>query len=221
MFCECHDIVVRYGRTVVLDVRRLTIPAGRITTVVGPNGAGKTTLLEVLALLRRPTRGQVSLWGRPAEPSDREIQKKIVMVMHPGYMFRGAVWHNVMYGLRARGTRRSEARLRAADALKMVGMSDFAHRNVADLSAGERQRVNLARAIAIGPQAVLLDEPSANVDTRTVALIRKLLSRLSKEQGTTVIHTSPGNSQLHDIADGVVYMEAGRILKNDERPSDN
>jgi ABC-type multidrug transport system ATPase subunit len=103
----------------------------------------------------------------------------------------------------------------------MVGMSDFAHRNVVDLSAGERQRVNLARAVAIGPEAVLLDEPSANVDTRTVALIRNLLRRLSQEQGTTVIHTSPGNSQLHDIADRVVYIEAGRILKSDERPSDN
>ena len=99
----------------------------------------------------------------------------------------------------------------------MVGMSDFAHRNVADLSAGERQRVNLARAIAIGPQGLLLDEPVANVDTRNIALIRDLLARLRDEKGTTIVHTSPGNGLLHDIADRVVHIEAGRVVSSDAR----
>ena len=209
MFCECSDILVRYGRTVVLDVKRLIIPAGQITAVVGPNGAGKTTLLEVISLLRAPTAGRISLWGKLAKPSDQQLRRKVVMVMHPGYMFRGDVWANLTYGLKARGIDSTEAQRRADSALKMVGLSDFAHRNARSLSAGERQRVNLARAIVIGPEAILLDEPVANVDAQTVELIRNLLCRLRDELGTTIIHTSPGNGQLQDIVDQVVPLAAG------------
>jgi len=217
MFCECRNLTVRRGPALVLDMERLGIRAGRITAVVGPNGAGKTTLLEVLALLRRPTSGQLKLWGRPASPDDRELRRKVVMVMHPGYMFRGSVWRNLMYGLKARGLRGKEARSRAAEALKMVALAGFAHRHAADLSAGERQRVNLARALAIGPEAILLDEPAANVDTRTVEVVRELLTRLRDDRNVTIIHTSPGDSQLRAIADQVVRLEAGKVQQADEQ----
>ena len=217
MFCECTNLTVRRGPALVLDIERLGIRAGRITAVVGPNGSGKTTLLEVLALLRRPTSGQLKLWGRPASPDDRELRRKVVMVMHPGYMFRGSVWRNLMYGLKARGLAGKEARSRAAGALKMVALPDFAHRHAADLSAGERQRVNLARALAIGPEAILLDEPVANVDTQTVEVVGELLRHLRDERDVTIIHTSPGDSQLRTIADRVVRLEAGKVQEADER----
>lgn len=217
MFCECTNLTVRRGPALVLDIERLGIRTGRITAVVGPNGSGKTTLLEVLALLRRPTSGQLKLWGRPASPGDREMRRKVVMVMHPGYMFRGSVWRNLLYGLKARGLAGRQARSRAAEALKMVALPDFAHRHAADLSAGERQRVNLARALAIRPEAILLDEPVANVDTQTVEVVGELLRRLRDERDVTIIHTSPGDSQLRTIADRVVRLEAGKVQEADER----
>ncbi|MHC4717320.1 MAG: ATP-binding cassette domain-containing protein, partial [Planctomycetota bacterium] len=181
MFCECSHIRVRRGRAVVLDVDRLEIPDGRVTAVVGPNGSGKTTLLEVLALLRRH-RGELRLWGQPARRGDRALQRRVVMVMHPGYLFRGSVWDNVLYGPRARGMDRRGASARADEALKMVGLPGFADRRARDLSAGERQRVNLARAIAVGADALLLDEPAANVDARSVQVIGDLLARLRHER---------------------------------------
>ncbi len=212
MFFECHDILVRFARATVLDVKHLAVPAGKITAVVGPNGAGKTTLLEVMALLRRPARGSVSLWGRDARVGNRDLQRKVVMVMHPGYMFRGSVLDNLAYGPRARGVSRKQARDRANGALKMVGMSDFAQRSAADLSAGERQRVNLARAVAAGAQALLLDEPAANVDSQTVEAIAGLLMRLRDEQGITIVHTSPADNQFHGITDHAVELADGRVV---------
>ena len=212
MFCECNNIVVRYGSAVVLDVEHLVIPAGWITAISGPNGAGKTTLLEVMALLRRPSRGQLSIWGEQIPPRpDRSLRQEIVMVMHAGYMFRGDVGLNVMYGLKARGLRRKEAKARAAQALDMVGLSGMARRDVASLSAGQRQRVNLARAIAIGPRAILLDEPCANMDSKTIEAISDILRKFRDERGTTIVHTCPADGQLQKISNKVVELVAGKI----------
>ena len=208
MFCSCRNIQVRFGSQTVLDVDRLDLEAGRITAVVGPNGAGKTMLLEVLALLKRPDAGTLTLWGRPSDQADR---RSVVMTMHPGYMFRGSVGRNVRYGLRARGEGRVAARQRAREALELVGLGDFARRNVAGLSAGERQRVNLARAIALAPRALLLDEPTANVDTQAVAFVASALSRL-RDDGTTIVHVSPVDSVLADITERTIMLDRGRIV---------
>lgn len=209
--------MVRYGHTVVLDVEDLAIPAGKITGIVGHNGAGKTTLLEVMALLRRATRGRISLWGQAARPGDRKLQRKVVMVMHSGYMFRGRVWDNVMYGLKARGMGAKESASRAAQALETVELSEFARQDVAGLSAGQRQRINLARAIAIGPRAILLDEPSANVDLRTIEIICNLLCQLRDEQATTIVHTCPVGYQLRDVTDQLVELTDGQVQNNGKR----
>ena len=216
MFCQCHNLQVRYGRTVVLDLEELVIPDGRITGIVGPNGAGKTTLLEVMALLRRPTRGQLTLWGQPARRDDRKLQRKVVMVMHAGYMFRGSVLDNVLFGLKARGLSRTQAKLRAAEALEVVDLSEFARRDAAELSAGQRQRVNLARAIAIQPRAILLDEPSANVDARTVDIICALLRRLRDQRATTIVHTCPVGYQLREVTDQFVELTNGHVQNNNK-----
>jgi tungstate transport system ATP-binding protein len=212
MFCECSDLVVRYGDATVLNVKRLELPAGKIIAVVGPNGAGKTTLLEVLSLLRQPTAGRISLWGRPADAADADLQRKVVMVMHPAYMFRGSVRDNVVYGLHARGTRGHKARDLATQVLEGVGMADRASQSAASLSAGERQRVNLARAVVLRPEALLLDEPTANVDTATIEVIAALLVRLRDQLGTTIVHASPSNGGLQEISDQVVRLAAGRVL---------
>ena len=211
MFCECRDILVRYDKAAVLDVKRLDIPSGKISAIVGANGAGKTTLLEVMGLLRRPVRGSIKLWGSPGQTGNRKLQSKVVMVMHPGYMFRGTVWDNVMYGLKARGVTRKEARNRVEEALKLVGMENFSHRSASELSAGERQRINLARAVVLRPKAMLFDEPTANVDSQTVAVIRSLFKRLRDEMGVTLVHTSPADSQLEDISDLTCELTNGNV----------
>jgi len=213
MFCECRDVQVSYGSTTVLDAEHLAIPTRRTTAVVGHNGSGKTTLLEVLALLRKPTRGTLTIWGKPAETGNRGLRSGIVMVMHPGYLFRGTVWDNVLYGLHARRVRRKESWRRAVDALEMVDLAAFARRDIRELSAGERQRVNLARAIVIRPRALLLDEPTANVDTRSVGVLHHILRQLRDERGTTIVHTSPADNELEDVTDHTVELVEGRVIE--------
>ena len=202
--------MVRYNGRIVLDVRELGFPKEEIIAVVGPNGAGKTTLLEVMAMLRRPNRGQLRLWGKPAKLNDRQVQRTVVMVMHSGYMFGRRVWDNVNYGLKARGVRAKEARIRVAEALKMLDLSALAQRDVDSLSAGERQKVNLARAIAVRPDALLLDEPTANTDSQVSALISDLLIQL-RERGTTIVHTSPAPSKLLKISDRIIELKNGQV----------
>ena len=209
MFCECRNIIKHYDGRCVLNVPELVLPAGKITAIVGANGSGKTTLLEIMALLTRPDGGTLRPWGAPAEFANAQARQSVVMVMHPGYMFRGDVWHNMMFGLKARGVPHADAQTRARDALAMVGLLDFAHRSAATLSAGERQRVNIARALAVQPRAMLFDEPVVNVDTQSVDIIRGLLVRLRDTQGTTIVHTSASGDALEDISDTMVRMVAG------------
>ena len=208
-FCELIDVRKSYAGQVVLDIPRLALEAGRITGVVGPNGSGKTTLLQIAALLLRPDAGHVRIWDKAARCGDRHLRETVVMVMHPGLMFRGTVGSNVLYGLRARGVSRKEAARRAAAALEAVGMSGFARRGPVGLSAGERQRVNLARAIALKPEALLLDEPTANVDTTCVQVVQRVLAELRGE-GATIVHTSPATNGLEPITDDVVHLNRGR-----------
>ncbi len=96
MFCKCRDITLSFDKTMLLNIDQFDIPDGKITAIVGANGTGKTTLLEIISLLRSPNSGTVQLWDKPALPGDRQLQNKLVMVMHPGYMFRGSVWDNVI-----------------------------------------------------------------------------------------------------------------------------
>ena len=206
MFCRARDLRVRRGGRDVLAVDAFDAPAGAVTAVVGPNGAGKTTLLHVLALLRRPDAGHVEILGRRARGLDPALRKQVVLVAHPGYLFHGSVRSNVLYGLRARRVPRGEAADRAVEALADVGLADFARRDAATLSAGERQRVNLARAIVLRPPGLLLDEPTANVDTATVAVIHRVLERLRDEHRVSVIHTTPAMNHLADLTDHVVHL---------------
>ncbi len=95
----------------------------------------------------------------------------------------------------------------------LVDMENFRHRNASQLSSGERQRVNLARAIVLNPQAIILDEPTANVDFRTVEVIRNLFKRLRDENGLTLVHASPADSQLQDITDLTFELNGGNLQK--------
>ena len=209
-FCELRNVRKRYNGRTVLDVDSLTIDAGRITAVTGANGSGKTTLLETIALLNRPDEGTVHLWRNAADVGDYRLRRTVVMVMHPGLMFRGTVWSNTLYGLRATGVSGAEARRRAERALDAVGMTEFARRDPTNLSAGERQRVNLARAIALHPKALLLDEPTANVDDECVEVIRRVMVDLCHRDGVTVVHASPVHNALADVSSAVIHLDHGR-----------
>ncbi len=142
--------------------------AGYIVAVVGPNGSGKTTLLKIAGLLYRPTRGRVLVDGRDPWRLGREgllrERRRIVYVHEKPVMLRGSVVFNTAYGLLLRGLSREKAFEKALKALEVLGIERLAERNAKKLSAGQAQLVAIARALAVEPELLLLDEPTAHLD---------------------------------------------------------
>ena len=190
----------------------LSIDEGDVLAVVGPNGAGKSTLLQLIAGALQPTSGAVLLRGSllSGEHNGRRAhlpphRRRFSYVEQRALLFpHMSVLDNAAFGPRARGVSRAEARDRAVRELTATGLADLAERRPAQLSGGQAQRVSIARALAIDPEVILLDEPFAALDVSVTPALRILLrERLSAWRQTAIIVT-------HDLLD--VVSLANRLL---------
>ncbi|RMF85300.1 MAG: ABC transporter ATP-binding protein [Nitrospinota bacterium] len=204
------------GTRLVLHIPHLCLRAGRLYALTGPNGAGKTTLLRLLSFLDLPSSGRIFFAGREVSAERRileQLRREVCLVSQSPLLFRSTVYQNVAYGLKVRGLSRQRITPRVLEALKMVGLPEFAPRKAWQLSGGEIQRVAIARALALDPRVLLLDEPMANVDAQTVVLLETLLKRLPQEKGMTVIFTSHNVHQMQRLADEVIGLRQGRLVR--------
>ena len=211
---EIHNVQQQYGETVVLDIPHLVIERGGIAALLGPNGAGKTTLLRLLAGLDAPSRGEIFLNGvmlRPG-PSQAEARRKVTLVHQHPYLFRSTVHANVAYGLKRRGVRGTALHDRVIAALEAVRLEDFARRGAHMLSAGEAQRVGIARALAIQPEVILLDEPTAHADQQSVGIVQRVILAATCN-GATVILASHDYDLMAGLPHQRIDMAYGRIEK--------
>jgi tungstate transport system ATP-binding protein len=205
-----------YGRSIALELSELIIYAGRLHLLTGPNGSGKSTLLGILALLTRPNQGEIFFAGELVnwkKDTVTRIRRRVTLLHQSPYLFHGTVFDNVAFGLSVRGTRGFEARQIVSDTLAMVGLSDFGERNIGQLSGGEAQRVAMARALAIRPELLLLDEPLANVDTESARVLEEVISSLPGK-GTTVVMSSHDPHQHERLACEVLGLLGGRMVNN-------
>src|SRR5437016_9793277 len=147
----------RYDGRVVLDLERFAVASGAAVAIVGPNGSGKSTLLRLLALLERPSEGEVRLDGAVASASPA-LRRRVTLVEQRPVLFRGTVRENLEYGLRARGTARTAMNGIIGDVVDRLGLAPLFNRRRHELSDGEVQRVAVARALAVRPDVLLLDE---------------------------------------------------------------
>jgi tungstate transport system ATP-binding protein len=158
---EVRDLKVSRGGVEVLDVPSFQLRAGEFVSLIGPNGSGKTTLLLAMMSLLQPTAGEVwvrgerVLGGRAAV----EARRRMAMVLQEPLLFDTTVRENVASGLRLRGLDRKETARRVALYLERFKLTPMAQRSARKLSGGEARRVNLARALAVEPEVVFLDEP--------------------------------------------------------------
>lgn len=215
---EIRGLTKFYQGKRILDISSLSIEKGRIYGLVGPNGAGKTTLLRILAALEPPTSGEVFYKGQRSEENPAGVRREVTMVMQNPLLFRTTVYKNVVYGLQTRGVRGEELRLRAAQVLSMVGLSDLESRERDGLSAGEIRRVALARALVLDPGALLLDEPTANLDVPTSESIESIIKTVNQERDVTVVSATPDPERAYRLTDQVIPLLEGKVAPN---PIDN
>jgi len=199
-----------------LDLDSLEIPEGGILALVGPNGAGKTTLLMLLAFLLRPARGRLEFRGRDpwaTEDAAVEARRDAVLLTHHPYLFKGTIAANVAFGLRIRKLAETEIGARVDDALALVELEGWGRRSSAGLSAGQAQRTAIARALALRPRVLLLDEPTANLDAALGLRMEAVLREAGREWGTTVVFSTHNFSQASRLADSILYLSEGRRVE--------
>jgi tungstate transport system ATP-binding protein len=197
--------VVRRG-TRVLDGVDLTIGPRSRTFILGANGAGKSTLLRVLHGLVPADAGSVR-WGRATTRPCGQA-----MVFQRPVLLRRSAGANVAHALALAGVRGGEAQRRVDDALARVGLSAIAARPARVLSGGEQQRLALARASALAPQVLFLDEPTASLDPPATRAVEGIVEAIHA-QGTTIVMTTHSLGQARRLADSVIFLDAGRVTE--------
>lgn len=197
-FIELNNIIVKSNGRTILNIPHALIPADRISACIGPNGAGKTTLLKLLDGLITPDTGSITYSFSPVRSS---------LVLHHTPMIKASAKINLSM------VRDGDPSICPADILAVmvqVGLSDLANSPAHKLSAGERQKLCLGRAILQKPNLVLLDEPTANLDPNTTEQVEELI-RQFKRHGTDVIFTSHQLAQVQRLADYILFIDQGEI----------
>jgi len=206
-----------YNNKIVLDVDNLDFQEGKIYAIVGPNGSGKTTLLNILNLLEKPDEGQIFFHDQEitnkSNEDTLEIRRKMTLVNQDPFLFHSTVYDNIAYGLKIRSIPPKVQKSRIKSALNIVGLSGFKDRRANQLSGGEAQRVVIARALVIEPEVLFLDEPTANIDQKHVDVVERIIKKIRKEIKTAVIFTTHDLSQAYRLADEVISLLDGKIIK--------
>jgi len=205
---QLRDIQHRYGERTVLELPALDIERGEVLALVGPSGAGKSTLLRLLQFLETPTRGAITFDGERLNGQiDLRLRRSVVTVFQTPALLDRSVFDNVAYGLRLRGC---PARDQVWAALDRVGLRHAARARARTLSGGEAQRVALARAIVLQPRALLLDEPTANLDPYNVSLIEEIIR---SHGDMTIVLVTHNVFQAKRLADRVGLLLNGQLIE--------
>ena len=214
---SAESLSVRLGDKAVLSGVSAAFAPGLVTAIVGPNGAGKSTLLDILAALRKPDAGQVTLAGRALRDLPSRERARRIAYLPQNAEIAWAVDGRTFIGLGrtpyvgAWGLT-TEDRAAVARAMAVTGVEGFADRGVSTLSGGERARVLIARALAGDPQWLLADEPLAGLDPGHVLDACDLFRRLADEDGRGVILTLHDLDAALRVADRVIVLAEGRVL---------
>lgn len=210
---ECVDLSReapgRPGHMLLRDVS-FTLRRGEVMAVVGPSGAGKSTLLRLLNRLDEPSGGVVRLDGQDTrEIEPRELRRRVGMVMQRAYLFPGTVAENLGFAPAQQG--KALGAEEVASMLASVGLAGYEGRDALTLSGGEAQRVAVLRALANGPEALLLDEPTSSLDPAARDSVEAAIRTLIERRHLTCVWVTHSLEQARSVASQVLALDAGRV----------
>ena len=206
---ELDQLTFGVNGTPIINGISARIEAGPRTIILGPNGAGKSVLMRLCHGLLEPSGGRIVWHGA----RNGDVRRHQAMVFQRPVMLRRSALANVVYGLRLAGKSRRESELRALDVLEVVGLEKQAHRPARVLSGGEQQRLALARAWALGPDVLFLDEPTANLDPASTHDIENIVNAIHAS-GTKIIMTTHNLGQARRLGDEIVFISNGRLMEH-------
>jgi ABC-type multidrug transport system ATPase subunit len=208
---ELRHIIRRFGEREVLHIDSLTLESGEIYALLGANGAGKSTLMRLLAFLDSPTSGTLVFRGTRVVPGKEALFRTgIVWVPQFPVMFTGTLLYNIEYPMCLKKIPGAERKKRAMELLGAVGLEHLAKAPAHHLSGGECQRASIARALAAGAEIILFDEPTANVDQRSLGDFMVLARELWEKRGMTVIITTHNASLAASLCRRQIVLIEGR-----------
>lgn len=193
------------GKTII-DRVSMEVAEGPRTIILGPNGAGKSVLMRLCHGLLRPTAGSIIWRG-----TINGLRKQAMVFQRP-VMLRRSALANVVYGLALTGIAPDEGELRARDVLDAVGLAAVADRPARVLSGGEQQKLALARAWAIGPEVLFLDEPTANLDPGATREVETIIGQI-RAGGTKIVMTTHNLGQAKRLGDEILFLSQGRLVE--------
>ena len=205
---ELRDACFRAGGRTIIDRVSVEISAGPSSIILGANGAGKSVLMRLMHGLLAPTSGEVG-WKEP-DPEKRRRQQ--AMVFQRPVLLRRSALANVTYALKVARVPRREREHLAVGALESVGLLHLAHRPARVLSGGEQQRLALARAWALHPEVLFLDEPTASLDPSATREIERVI-RAFDAAGTKIIMATHNLGQARRLGDEVLFVHMGRLVE--------
>ena len=208
---ELADVTQRYGGRQVLRIPELSIAPGTIICLAGPNGGGKSTLLRLLAFLEAPASGTIRYQGRETAGREFDLRGEVTYFPQEPYLLKRSVRANVAFGLEARGAKDVAERVKTALALVGLDPARFAGRMWHQLSGGEVKRVALSARLALRPRALLLDEPTANLDRDSAELVRRAVTTARERHGTTLVISGHDHEWLKAICDDMLWIRDGRL----------
>jgi tungstate transport system ATP-binding protein len=202
-----EEVSYEAGGRRIIDRISCDISADARTVILGPNGAGKSVLMRLAHGLLAPSSGRVRWHG-----DARRGARGQAMVFQRPVMLRRSALANVEYGLKLSGIARSERALRARDVLEAVGLEARSQQAARLLSGGEQQKLALARAWALGPEVLFLDEPTANLDPAATREIETIIGQI-RASGTKIVMTTHNLGQARRLGDEVLFLSGGRLVE--------
>jgi sulfate transport system ATP-binding protein len=211
MSIEIRGVSKRFGDFVALEDVNVSLPTGQLTALLGPSGGGKSTLLRIIAGLDSADSGTISIEGTNATKLPPQKRNVGFVFQHYAVFKHMTVAKNVAFGLEIRKRPKAEIAARVDELLKLVHLSQFAHRLPSQLSGGQRQRMALARALAVEPTVLLLDEPFGALDAKVRKELREWLRRLHDEVHVTTVFVTHDQEEAMEVADEIVVINEGRV----------